>query len=492
MSQVPAPKKVLAHRIDESTAANYDLLVTYASSIPKDRLLPLEEWLRRDCPSGNYQGAKPTYHLKFDWNADDCPVEVINRAMERCFDTRGLGGWEVWIRGDQLILLVGDFRKEYRRLKASGNPQFSLLDLWVGGLLDELKRIYELPVSIEPAKASSLLDPASTETQHRRSSRSPSRPIDSTLYPRVLPTEINRRLSKSPSPKPPPMSPAIPSDQAPPSKRLTPSLSAEAKGKETTNTSSSSRPPPSRPKAVQRNASTSDATIPAESQPRTLSIFALPSHVSLTKPYAMPLKNLHLDTSHQRDGTLKGKSRIPPGYAMAEPSEHESDGVLETDIEGQEIDWADSHSQEEEEDDDEEQDTDEEDDDDEEVDEYQPEQTTKKSKKKNKSADPVIDLSSGESAPDNAPIFLEHDEGPARKRQAKSAAAKKAKARPSSSFQTALQQLRSSSADSQVLGRKSSPPATAVHTGPKRKAPTTLVATASNIEADPPHPRDQP
>ncbi|KAJ9118890.1 hypothetical protein QFC24_005853, partial [Naganishia onofrii] len=139
-SPLPAPKKVLAHRIDESTAANYDLLVSYASSIPKDRLLPLEEWLRQDRPTGNYQGPKPTYQLKFDWQADDCPVEVINRAMERCFGTRGLAGWEVWIRGDQLILLVGDFRKEYLRLVASGDPQFSLLNLWVDGLLGELKR----------------------------------------------------------------------------------------------------------------------------------------------------------------------------------------------------------------------------------------------------------------------------------------------------------------------------------------------------------------
>jgi hypothetical protein len=138
---VPAPKKVLAHRIDESTAANYDLLVSYASSIPKDRLLPLEEWLRQDCPTGNYQGPKPTYQHKFDWQADDCPVEVINRAMERCFGTRGLAGWEVWIRGDQLILLVGDFRKEYLRLVASGDPEISLLNCWVDGLLGELKRM---------------------------------------------------------------------------------------------------------------------------------------------------------------------------------------------------------------------------------------------------------------------------------------------------------------------------------------------------------------
>ncbi|KAJ9112258.1 hypothetical protein QFC22_006342 [Naganishia vaughanmartiniae] len=478
MSQatVPAPKRVLAHRIDESTAANYDLLVTYASSIPKDRLLPLEEWLRRDRPTGNYQGPKPTYQLKFDWNADDCPVEVINRAMERCFGARGLAGWEVWIRGDQLILLVGDFRKGYLRLKASTDPEFSLLDLWINGLLDELKRIYDLPIQA----ATTLLEPASIESQHRRSSRSPSRPFDSTLYPRVLPTENSRRVSKSPSPAPPPMSPAIESDHARPAKRSSIPLSSTSKGKPAANSSSSSLPPSSRSKAVKRNAARSDA-------PSTTTVFPLQLHTK-SKPYVVPLKSNHLGIPLQRDGTLKGKSRIPPGYAMELPSDHESDGVLETNLEAQEIDWADIENPDRESNetqvekeavDDEELDADEEDDDDED-DEYEPEEKTKKNKKKNQSGDPVIDLSSGESDPDDAPIFLEHAQGPARQRKAKALAAKKAKAPQSSSFQSAREQLRGSSADRPGPSKRNLALPITVPAGQKRKAAaTTQIAPAS-------------
>jgi hypothetical protein len=141
MSQVQPPKKVLSRNIDESTAPNHDLLLTYASSIPTDRLQTLEDWLRSGSPTGSYIGTEPTYRLRFDWTSNDSPVEVVNRAMELCFGLKGAGGWEIWIRGDQLNLLVGDFRKEYLRLKAMGDPEVMLLDVWVNGLLNELKRM---------------------------------------------------------------------------------------------------------------------------------------------------------------------------------------------------------------------------------------------------------------------------------------------------------------------------------------------------------------
>lgn len=61
--------------------------------------------------------------------------------MEACFGSRGSEGWEVWIRGDQLNLLVRDFRKVYVGAKASKSPKVKLLDLWVEDLLKELKRM---------------------------------------------------------------------------------------------------------------------------------------------------------------------------------------------------------------------------------------------------------------------------------------------------------------------------------------------------------------
>jgi hypothetical protein len=141
MSSSQAPKRVLSCNIDEDTAEPHDLLITYASSLPTHHLPPLHEWLRAQGPTGPYQGPKPTYQLKFDWTTKDTPVEVINRAMERCFGTRGVEGWQLWIRGDQLNLLVGDFRKEYLRVKGLGDPESAILDLWVDRLLTEMKRM---------------------------------------------------------------------------------------------------------------------------------------------------------------------------------------------------------------------------------------------------------------------------------------------------------------------------------------------------------------
>lgn len=141
MSQIPAPKKIFSRNIDESTAPKHDLLITYASSIPKDRLSSLEDWLRASSPTGSYTAAAPTYRLRLDWTSGEQPVEVVNRAMERCFGMRGADGWQIWIRGDQLNKLVGDFRREYLRLKALEDPEVEILDLWVDGLLLELKRM---------------------------------------------------------------------------------------------------------------------------------------------------------------------------------------------------------------------------------------------------------------------------------------------------------------------------------------------------------------
>lgn len=144
MSAIPAPKKVLSANIDEDTAPSHDLLITWASSIPTDRLQPYDEWIRAGKSTGSYIGPCPSYHLRFDWNAvkDDVgPVEVVNQAMERCFGTRGASGWEVWIRGDQLNILVGDFRKEFLRLKGLRDPQAALLDIWVDDLVTEFKRM---------------------------------------------------------------------------------------------------------------------------------------------------------------------------------------------------------------------------------------------------------------------------------------------------------------------------------------------------------------
>ncbi|KAJ9112537.1 hypothetical protein QFC22_006294 [Naganishia vaughanmartiniae] len=223
MSFPPPPKKVLAANIDETNAEQYNLLYKYASSIQTDRLLTLPEWLRANEPTGSYIGPPPTYQLKLDWSRGEQPARVLHRAMEICFGLPPMPGWEIWIRGDQLILLVGDFRKEYLRLKGL-QEDVTDLDLWIHTLLEELKRIYTMPTppvaSTTASTATSLqssLQP--TETQRRRSNRSPSRPpgLNEPPIPRILPTEtVGRpptRKQKSKSPQPPPMSPVIPPHQ---------------------------------------------------------------------------------------------------------------------------------------------------------------------------------------------------------------------------------------------------------------------------------------
>ncbi|KAJ9116496.1 hypothetical protein QFC22_004938 [Naganishia vaughanmartiniae] len=140
MSIPPPPKKVLAANIDETNAEKYDLLYTYASSLQTDRLLTLPEWIRANEPTGSYIGPPPTYQLKLDWSRGEEPVRVLHRAMETCFGLPPMPGWEIWIRGDQLILLVGDFRKEFLRLKGL-REDVKDLDLWVDTLLEELKRM---------------------------------------------------------------------------------------------------------------------------------------------------------------------------------------------------------------------------------------------------------------------------------------------------------------------------------------------------------------
>jgi hypothetical protein len=113
-------KNALARNIDEEVAPNHDLLITYASSIPSDRLLTLDTWLKNGEPVGSYSGPKPTYSVVIDWKEceENEHVEMINQAMERCFGTRGASGCQLFIRGDQLNLLIGTFRKEYLRLKS--------------------------------------------------------------------------------------------------------------------------------------------------------------------------------------------------------------------------------------------------------------------------------------------------------------------------------------------------------------------------------------
>lgn len=71
------------------------------------------------------------------------PVFVINAAMEVCFGPRGVAGWELWMKEQQLNLVVRDFREEYIRLL---NGRYSekdllILDLWIENLRDELARM---------------------------------------------------------------------------------------------------------------------------------------------------------------------------------------------------------------------------------------------------------------------------------------------------------------------------------------------------------------
>jgi hypothetical protein len=65
--------------------------------------------------------------------------EAVNRALERCFGSRGVVGWDVWVTGAQLGLLARDFRKEYVKLEEVKCPQLPILNGWIDDLLDKLK-----------------------------------------------------------------------------------------------------------------------------------------------------------------------------------------------------------------------------------------------------------------------------------------------------------------------------------------------------------------
>lgn len=144
MSTTPLPSKrrILAHQVKDSDPAR-DQIISWGASINKDRLLPLPDWLRAGSPTGEYKGPTPTYKLIFNWkNVEDTgPVEVINKAMERCFGSRGVEVWELWIRGDQLSLLLADFREEYMKMEEAKEPELGILDLWVEDLFKELQRV---------------------------------------------------------------------------------------------------------------------------------------------------------------------------------------------------------------------------------------------------------------------------------------------------------------------------------------------------------------
>jgi hypothetical protein len=142
MSQI-IRNNILARHVDDQHAPDYDLIITWAASLPKDCLPRLDQWLGKGCPTGSYDSPTPSYMLHFDWTdvkLEDS-VEVVNRAMERAFGMRGVAGWEIWVGGDQLNLLLRDFRQEYVRLKKLEHGQLAVLDLWVEKLLAELKRM---------------------------------------------------------------------------------------------------------------------------------------------------------------------------------------------------------------------------------------------------------------------------------------------------------------------------------------------------------------
>lgn len=139
------PLTVISRNIG-ANASPFDLLVYEGSIADSPRLLPLDKWLRNGQPCNAYKSArKPTYQLTFDWSNEDDegPVFVINKAMEACFGMRGLQGWELWIKGQQLDLLLKDFREEYVRLQNSSTSmdQMLLLDLWIDTLRAELSRM---------------------------------------------------------------------------------------------------------------------------------------------------------------------------------------------------------------------------------------------------------------------------------------------------------------------------------------------------------------
>ncbi|KAJ9112262.1 hypothetical protein QFC22_006346 [Naganishia vaughanmartiniae] len=225
--------------------------------------------------------------------------------MEMCFGDPKGEGWEIWIRGDQLHILVNDFRKELLRLRKLKVKNFGELDFWVSTLLDELQRLYALPQTTATPSDDNLIDPASTtlvpptaESSQRRSSRSPSRPLafDQAPFPRVLNTEV---VGKPPGSK---VATAKP----------TPSVSPSAHNSTRTavRTSFSPDPPPMSPAA-------SVPSKPKRPLPRR-------NHPSLTKPFVPPIMNTNLKVPHATlSPTDGGKSQYRVQHGLEYRSDNE-------------------------------------------------------------------------------------------------------------------------------------------------------------------------
>lgn len=135
-------RRIKSSQVKECDPAR-DQIILLGSSIEKGKLPTLSEWLRAGSPVDEYGGPTPLYKLKFDWREieDAGHVGVVNKAMERCFGSRGTQHWQLWIRGDQLSLLLGDFREEYVRLEELNHAELGILDAWMEDLADELKRV---------------------------------------------------------------------------------------------------------------------------------------------------------------------------------------------------------------------------------------------------------------------------------------------------------------------------------------------------------------
>lgn len=131
-----------ASQVNEDHSPDHDRIVSWAASIPSDRLVPFEKWIQAKQPTGDYTGPVPTYSLRFDWTKEEAlgPAGVINEAMDDCFGLRTFPGWGIWIRGDQLNLVIKDFRTELAKLLNAG-AETGLLDGWATSLMQELERM---------------------------------------------------------------------------------------------------------------------------------------------------------------------------------------------------------------------------------------------------------------------------------------------------------------------------------------------------------------
>lgn len=137
-----ALRKYINARSVQPGDAPHDLMYYHSATLNAPNIPTFSDWSRSGSSTGCYGGNKPTYHLVFKWNEIESIgySGVIETALTECFGDPAILDWQLFISGDHLIKLVGEFRAEYVMMLKTGKDM-SALDAWVAVLSREINRL---------------------------------------------------------------------------------------------------------------------------------------------------------------------------------------------------------------------------------------------------------------------------------------------------------------------------------------------------------------